>query len=140
MRIDPQADRDLIAAFHHPDAAAPGGVRGTLSALHPRPRYPAMQILRAVMTLAGPHAELVRHGERPWASITFSGARHTVVLGFEGAEGIAAGEAFIAALPEHEFTVRGQLVADATVTSMLHDTLPWPRMVVEAELLLLEDC
>ncbi len=103
------------------------------------PRHPGTQLVRAVMQLAGGQAEILRHAERPWASVTFSGARHTLVLRFAGAEGCAAGEAFVAALADHEFTLRGQLVADAAVTAVVHDLLPEPCMVVDAELLLLEE-
>jgi hypothetical protein len=71
--------------------------------------------------------------------VTFSGSRHAMALAFTGGEAVAAGEAFIAALPEHEFTVARQIVADAAVVSVEHVLLPEPRMVVEIELLLLED-
>jgi len=102
-------------------------------------RAPWTQMLNALLRLAGRQAELVSHGERPWASATFSGSRHTVVLTFAGAGAQAAGEAFIAALPEHEFTLPGQLVADATVAAVNHAMLPEPVLTVEAELLLLDD-
>lgn len=106
----------------------------------PRPaRRPWLQLLAAITDLAGPHGELVRHSERSWASITFSGTRHLMVLAFTGREAVAAGEQFIAALPEHEFTIPRQLVADATVIAADQTTLPEPRLVVEIELLLLED-
>jgi hypothetical protein len=102
-------------------------------------RRPWLQLLAAITDLAGPRGELVRHSERAWASITFSGTRHLMVLAFSGNEAIAAGEHFIAALPEHEFAIPRQLVADATVISADHTTLPEPKLVVEIELLLLED-
>ena len=103
-------------------------------------RRPWMQLLSAIMRLAGERAELLRHAERPWASVTFSGTRHSITLAFTGMEAAAAGEAFIAALPEHEFAIRGQLVADAAVVSVDHLSLPEPKLTVEAELLLLEEC
>ena len=99
-----------------------------------------MQLLDAVMRLAGPHAELLRHAERPWASATFQGTRHTIALWFEGIEGAVPGEAFIAALPEHEFTISRQIVADAAVSEVDLEMLPRQRLTVEVELLLLEDC
>lgn len=105
----------------------------------PGRRRPWRALLSAVTELAGGKAELLRHVERPWASVTFSGTRHTVILAFSGAEAVAAGEVFIAALPEHEFTMPGQLVADAAVTAVEHIALPGPRLTVEVELLLLED-
>ena len=51
----------------------------------------------------------------------------------------AAGEMLIAALPEHEFTLPGQLVADAAVARVDHEMLPEPKLTVELELLLLVD-
>lgn len=90
-------------------------------------------------TLAQGRGKLIRHGEKTWASITFEGSRHTLELLFDGGEAVSAGETFIAALPEHEFAIPGQLVADATVTRAEHVLLPHPRLTVECELLLLRD-
>ena len=102
-------------------------------------RSPWLPLLSALMELAGRKAELVRHAERSWASATFSGTRHEVVLSFAGAATIAAGEQFIADLPEHEFTISGSIVADAVVTATDHLALPEPKLQVTAELLLLEE-
>lgn len=89
--------------------------------------------------LAQGGAKVLRHTEKAWASITFEGSRHTLELLFDGGEAVAAGETFIAALPEHEFAIPGQLVADAEVTRVEHILLPHPRLTVECELLLLRD-
>ena len=102
-------------------------------------RRPWLSLLSALFDLAQGQAELLRHSERNWASATFAGTRHTVVLAFNGAAAIEAAETLIAALPDHEFAIPGQLVADASVISVDQATLPEPRMVVELELLLLED-
>ena len=102
-------------------------------------RGPWLPLVSALMELAERKAELVRHSERSWASATFSGTRHEVVLSFAGGEAIAAGERFIEALPEHEFAISGNLVADAAVIAAEHTALPEPRLEVTAELLLLED-
>ena len=102
-------------------------------------RRPWLALLSAVMDLAGGHAELVRHGERNWASATFAGTRHTVVLAFTGAEAVAEAEIFLALLPEHEFAIPGQLVADAAVIRVDHAVLPVERLECEVELLLLEE-
>jgi hypothetical protein len=104
-----------------------------------RARSAAQRLHEAVLALAGNHAVLVRHGERGWASITFSGTRHEMELRFEGGEAIAAGEIFIAALPDHEFTLPRQLVADAAVTAADHRLLPEPSLTVRVELLLLDE-
>lgn len=105
----------------------------------PLARRIRQHLIEAVMALAGGQAELAHHVERGWASVTFTGTRHTMSLVFNGAEAVAAGEEFIAALPEHEFAVPRQLVADATVIAAEHSLLLEPRLAVEVELLLLED-
>ena len=122
MQIDHKADKEMAAA-----------VRG------PHVRRPWLQLLSAVMDLAGGKAELLRHSEHPWASITFTGSRHAITLAFTGTEAAAAGEDFIAALPEHEFNVPRQIVADAAVLSVEHVLMPGPKLTVEIELLLLEE-
>lgn len=104
-----------------------------------RARGPWLLLVSEVLTLAGPEVEFRHHAERPWSSATFSGSRHTIVLEFSGQTGIDAAEALIAALPDHEFTIRGQLVADATIAAVDHETGPEPRMIVEVELLLLDE-
>lgn len=110
-----------------------------VAAPHGRRRGPWARLLADVLNLAGPHAQFIRHSERPWSSATFAGTRHCVVLTFAGAEAVTCGEVYIAALPEHEFAIPGQLVADATVVAVEHAHVPEPRLTVEAELLLLEE-
>ena len=102
-------------------------------------RRPWLALLSALFDLAQGQAELVRDSERNWASATFAGTRHNVTLAFTGVAAIAAAEALIEALPEHEFTIPDQLVADAAIVSVEQVALPEPRIVVELELLLLED-
>lgn len=111
----------------------------TLSAPR-RPRASSSGPLRrAVQALAANCGCIVTHSERPWASITFAGTRHAMTLEFAGAEAVEAGEAFIAALPDHEFTLPGKLVADASVGAVTHRLLPEPALTVEIELLLLDE-
>ncbi len=98
-----------------------------------------LQLIDALLRLGEGHGELIRHCERTWASATFSGTRHTVMLHFRGAEAIAAGERLIAALPDHEFALPRALVADATVREASHSLLPEPLLSVEAELLVLDE-
>ena len=93
----------------------------------------------AVSELAEHQAQVLTHTEKNWASITFAGTRHSLALLFAGDEAVAAGERFIAALPEHEFHIPGQLVADAGIREVEHRLVPGPRMVVQCDLLLLED-
>jgi hypothetical protein len=122
MQIDLKSDKAMLVQAQSPHA-----------------RRPWLHLLSAVMEIAGPHAEMLQHTERPWASITFTGSRHVITLVFEGLAGLEAGDLFIAALPEHEFAVPGQLVADATVIAAEHVLLPEVRLEVEIELLLLEE-
>jgi hypothetical protein len=104
-----------------------------------RPRRGTADDLReALLDLAQGRATVVTHSEKRWASVTFTGARHRLELLFDGPEAIEAGELFIAFLPEHEFDIPGQLVADATVTEVDHRLQP-RRMQVSCELLLLEE-
>lgn len=97
------------------------------------------RLLDALLALSGGHAELLSHAERPWASATFSGSRHDVSLAFNGNEALDAADHFIEALPEHEFDIPGQLVADAAVVEAQLAMLPKPKFTVTVELLLLED-
>jgi len=106
---------------------------------HVQRRDPANQLIAALFTLAGGHGALLRHDERAWASITFAGMRHTLAFRFLGDDGVAAGEAFVAALPEQEFAIPKRLVADATVVAVRHSLLPEPSLVVECELLVLDE-
>ena len=49
---------------------------------------------------------------RAWASVTFSGARHELVLRLEGAEADTVADAFLARLDVAEFAIRGHIMAD----------------------------
>ena len=92
-------------------------------------REPRNRLREALLELAQARATILSHDEKAWASVTFAGARHRLEL---------AGELFVAFLPEHEFALPGQLVADAAVTAVDHRLEP-PRMQVSCELLLLEE-
>ncbi|MEL7197583.1 MAG: hypothetical protein AAGL10_04635 [Pseudomonadota bacterium] len=97
------------------------------------------RVSAALFTLTKGKAAILSHHETPWASITFSGTRHEIVLDFKGSEAVAVGEDFIANLPEHEFTIPAQLVAEATVTEVDHRFGEDERLIVTAVLLLLEE-
>lgn len=119
-----------------PHAAPPNAAR----ARRYRPkRTTADRVREALLTLAEGRASLLTHEEKAWSSITFTGTRHEVMLDFDGAEAVEVGEEFIANLPEHEFRIPGQLVADATVREVDHRFGSDERMVVTAVLLLLEE-
>jgi len=97
------------------------------------------RLVREILQIAGEHAELIHHAEKAWTAVTFSGARHTVRLGFTGHQAMDEADQFIAALPDHEFTIRGWLAADATIVAVEQQVFPEPKVTVEAEVLLLED-
>jgi hypothetical protein len=101
-------------------------------------RQPRDRLREALLDLAQGRATILSHDEKSWASVTFAGARHRLELEFSGEEAVQAGELFIAFLPEHEFAIPGQLVADAAVTAVDHRLEP-PRMVASCELLLLDE-
>ena len=103
-----------------------------------RRRSTGEKLLDVLRQLASGKGRVARHSESSWASITFAGTRHRVEMAFEGAEAVEAGECFIAFLPEHEFAIPGQLVADAAVVAVDH-TLDPPLLKVTCELLLLEE-
>lgn len=126
MQIDPAAVQTMRQALTGPTGQ--GRRRGTW-----------LHLLSALMELTEGQAELISHSERAWASATFAGTRHRVTLRFTGAAAVEAGEGFIDALGEHEFTIPRQLVADAAVITVLHAALPQPMLEVQAELLLLDD-
>ena len=92
-----------------------------------------------LVTLGEGKASLISHSETPWASITFNGTRHEIELMFDGAEAVEAGERFIEKLPDHEFAIAGQLVADATVRTTDHFFGEPESLRVVAVLLLLEE-
>jgi hypothetical protein len=107
----------------------------------PRPfkRGNWMRLLGQVLKLAGGHGDLLRHDERPWASVTFSGTRHTIALAFVGTEAITAAERVIDNLCDHEFDIPGHIVADAQVREVSHQHVPAHQLTMELEILLLED-
>lgn len=91
------------------------------------------RVVEAVMAQADGHGEVTEHRAKNWASITFQGQRHKLVMDFEGAAAVEA-----ARLPDHEFEIPGQLVADAAITAVEH-VASMPALIVHAEILVLEE-
>lgn len=96
-------------------------------------------LIEALIALAGGRGDLLMHSEQSWASVTFKGARHQVVLQFEGLPAVLRGEQLIDGLPEHEFAIPGWLVADAAVVAESRRQGYKPMLTVTCELLLIED-
>lgn len=112
--------------------------RSSRAFLRARPTT-ADRVRAALMVLTEGQGTLLRHAETAWASITFSGTRHEVVHEFHGTDAVAAGEELIERLPDHEFAIPGQLVADASITQVDHRFGAMERLEVTAVLLLLEE-
>lgn len=107
---------------------------------HARPRRTLGDRVRAALgKLAAGRGEVIAHEEKAWASITFSGSRHEVVLQFAGIDAVVAGEDLIERLPDHEFSIPGHLVADAAVSAVDHLFGPEERLTITCVLLLLEE-
>ncbi|WP_086616869.1 hypothetical protein [Erythrobacter tepidarius] len=131
-----ESHRDPFAhAFADLDAIE---VKSLAATFRPR-RTTADRVRAALAALAQGHGTVLAHEEKAWASITFSGTRHEVVLEFCGPEAVAGGEELIERLPDHEFVLPGQLVADATITKVDHRFGAMERLEVTAVLLLLEE-
>ncbi|BBC72908.1 conserved hypothetical protein [Altererythrobacter sp. B11] len=89
--------------------------------------------------LGGEAGLLIWHEQRAWASITFSGTRHRLEYAFEGGDAVERGRAMLDALPEHEFRIPGQLVADAAVIERREELEGPARLEAAIEVLLLEE-
>lgn len=77
-------------------------------------RSSAVRLLRALQRLL-PEASFGILSERPWHSLTFSGHQMCISARLNGppAENV---QRFTKGLPNHEFCLPGQLVADIAVT------------------------
>ena len=128
MLFETKAALGAHAAIHRSLPATSRGSRG-----------PWAQLLAQILRLGEGHGQFFAHTERPWASATFSGSRHTIALEFTGPEAAEAGERLIAALPDHEFDIPGHLVADACAAEVRHALLPEEVLKITLEVLLLED-
>ena len=73
-------------------------------------QWPAM-----VLELLGPDAELVTAEQYDWESATFSGARHIIAIRLSLPDGDAPEPPILELLPDHEFPLDRQLVADCLV-------------------------
>lgn len=63
---------------------------------------------------AGCTVTVVDQAERPWSSATFTGATHEVQLSAPPGPAL---DAWFASLPDQEWTLPGQLVADCSVAA-----------------------
>lgn len=136
MLNDGAQDYWLGSSSNHNDAA----VEVKSASALPRPRRCLGDRVRAALgKLAAGRGTVLSHEEKAWASITFSGSRHELVMQFTGIDEVVAGEDLIDRLPDHEFAIPGHLVADAAVTAVDHLFGPQERLTVTCVLLLLEE-
>jgi hypothetical protein len=75
---------------------------------------------------------------RSWASVTFSGARHRIVVSLVGAGAAAAADSFLTGMEDAEFDLRGHLLADIALIAEDRD-LDGERVQVRLEALTVED-
>jgi hypothetical protein len=78
------------------------------------PRNKAEGLLRALRAIL-PGAEISVICERPWHSLTFSGVQICCSVILQVGHGAGKAATFTRDLPEHEFDLPGQLVADIAV-------------------------
>lgn len=69
---------------------------------------------------------------RTWASITFAGERHRLVLCLPGPGAEAAVDAFLDGLADREFALRGHVLADIEAAGMERDAEGQVRLTLEA--------
>lgn len=82
---------------------------------HPPRRDPHTRVIAQLLELAGPDASVIATSSVPWASATFIGARHRIVMRIFGADHAARADIFAESLPDAEFSISGHIVADACV-------------------------
>lgn len=91
------------------------------------------QLGEALLARLSPARCLMAGGdETPWSSITFSGARHRFDIELQGEGGWVAAKALAGDLPEAEFDLRNNIVADITVVALTRKPDRMTRLEVEA--------
>ena len=95
--------------------------------LKSRRRDPGSLLSSQIESLAGDRASVTLKRERPWASITFAGTRHSLAVNWAAGTDPATVENLAEALPAHEFSIPGHFVADILVTEQSKT-----RLLVEA--------
>lgn len=91
------------------------------------PRDPGSLLARQIEALAGGQARTTLKCERPWASITFAGTRHSFAIDWKDTIDTEEMQKLADALPDHEFSIPGHFVADMLVTEQSE-----MRLLVEA--------
>jgi hypothetical protein len=79
-----------------------------------RPSDPHRALEGALLTMLAP-ATLTASTDKPWGSVTFSGARHRFQLALTGDGAAATANRFAQSLTDQDFDIPGHLVADISV-------------------------
>lgn len=85
-------------------------------------RDPHVRVIAQLSELAGSDMSIIASSLRPWASATFIGAQHRIILRFAGKDAPERAARFAECLPEAEFAIAGHIVADACVDEWLRET------------------
>ena len=81
---------------------------------------PLDALVKAVIAQLSPACvSVVKRRSTPWASVTFTGARHDLDLVVEGFQAIDTARYFVDSAPSADYAIEGHLVADVAVTSYL---------------------
>lgn len=78
------------------------------------------RLCAALLEIAGEGAT-VDGDIRPWHSATFVGMQHQLTLAIQATDAASRSDALAATLPEAEFAIRGHIVVDLAVDSIVHD-------------------
>ena len=76
---------------------------------------PGLVIASQISALARGQAIVRLAGERPWASITFSGMRYSFEIERSADAEVSALQELVQFLPDHEFMIPGYFVADTVI-------------------------
>jgi hypothetical protein len=87
--------------------------------------------LRAYFVCLGAAVAIESLASRPWASVTFSGARHRLALCIPGPGAAAAADAFLDGLADRDFTLPGHVLADIDLVERSEED-EQVRLVLEA--------
>ncbi|MEO9599577.1 hypothetical protein [Parasphingorhabdus sp.] len=77
---------------------------------------PGPMLTKQIKALGGDQAQVCLKRKRPWASITFSGTRHSFAVISTTAPDSKVIEELARALPDHEFAIPDHFVADILIT------------------------
>ena len=106
----------------------------------PRPpkKDPHTKVIAQLLDLAGTDSSVIATSSRPWASATFVGARHIVMLRIKGPDNGERATALANRLPDAEFSIAGHIVADACADE-LRPAADGSETVMRLSILTIED-